>query len=98
MPGTQSMRTSAAEKSRFAADVETPAVVDTDLFDRSRMEAADSAPFAVLTPEMWEVKITQLIDDGKIEKARAELDKMKAHFPAYDIDRAIVEKLRGHRE
>ena len=62
------------------------------------MEAADSAPFAVLTPEMWEVRITHLIDDGKIELARKELDNLKEHFPGYAIDRTLVEKLKNDHE
>ena len=60
----------------------------------SRMEAADSAPFAVLTPEMWEVRINRMIEDGELEKAKAELNKLEAHFPNHRISQALSEKLR----
>ena len=60
----------------------------------SRMRAADSAPFAVLTPEMWEVKIERLIEDGDYDGARAELDLMKRHFPDYKISQSLLDKLR----
>jgi len=47
---------------------------------------------------MWEFNIFQLIVDCYLYLARTELDSLKEHFPAYDIDRAIVEKLRKHHE
>ena len=65
---------------------------------RSRMEAGDSAPFAVLTPEMWEVKITQLIDQGERELARAELDRLKAHFPEHTININLARQLSDQNE
>jgi hypothetical protein len=65
---------------------------------RSRMEAGDSAPFAVLTPEMWEVKIAQLIDQGERELARAELDRLKAHFPEHTINFNLARKLGDQNE
>lgn len=59
----------------------------------SRMRAADSAPFAVLTPEMWEVKIERLIEDGDYDSARAEFDLMKQHFPDYKISQSLLDRL-----
>ena len=60
---------------------------------RSTMEAADSAPFAIHTPEMWEVKITRLIAEGKLEQARDELHRLKQHYPDYSINHSILEQL-----
>jgi len=60
----------------------------------SRMRAADSAPFAVLTPEMWEVKIERLIEQGEYEKARVEINQLKQHFPDYKIRQSLLDKLR----
>jgi len=62
--------------------------------ERSIMQAADSAPFAILTPEMWEVKISRLITEGKMDEARAEIDKLKQHYPEYIIDPALLEILQ----
>ncbi len=64
----------------------------------STMEAADSAPFAIHTPEMWEVRITQLIGEGKLEQARDELNRLKQHYPDYSIKPSILEQLTGHYE
>lgn len=61
---------------------------------RSRMQASDSAPFAIHTPEMWQVKISQLIAHGKLEQARNEVEKLKQHYPDYSIDPSILEKLK----
>lgn len=61
---------------------------------RSRMQASESAPFAINTPEMWEVKISQLIAQGRLEQARNEVDKLKQHYPDYSIDPSILEKLK----
>ena len=58
------------------------------------MQAADSAPFAILTPEMWQVKISRLITDGKIDDAQAEIENLKQHYPDYIIDPALLEKLK----
>ena len=60
----------------------------------SRMRAADSAPFAVLTPEMWEVKIERLIEQDQYEKARVEINQLKQHFPDYKIRQSLLDKLR----
>ncbi|UCB55547.1 MAG: hypothetical protein JSW45_03195 [Thiotrichales bacterium] len=61
--------------------------------ERSRMEAADSAPFAIHTPEMWEAKINQLIEAGDYEAARAELEQLGEHYPDYAINSTLFEKL-----
>ncbi|MBT8126847.1 MAG: hypothetical protein HKP12_00815 [Gammaproteobacteria bacterium] len=60
----------------------------------SRMRAADSAPFAVLTPEMWEVRIERLIEQGEYEKARVEISQLKQHFPDFKIRQSLLDKLR----
>ena len=60
----------------------------------SRMQAADSAPFAINTAEMWEARISQLIAQGEMEQARAELEKFEEHYPDYSINPSIPEKLR----
>ena len=69
--------------------------VESDSFDlgRSRMQAADSAPFAILTPEMWQVKISRLITEGKIDEAQAEIEKLEMHYPEHIIDPNLLEKL-----
>lgn len=65
----------------------------TSDMEHSIMRAADSAPFAILTPEMWEVKISRLITEGKTDDAQAEIDKLKEHYPEYIIDPSLMEKL-----
>ena len=67
---------------------------DTSAIERSRMQAADSAPFAILTPEMWQVKISRLITEGKIDEAQAEIEKLEKHYPEYIIDPTLMEKLK----
>ena len=62
--------------------------------ERSRMEAADSAPFAIHTPEMWEAKINQLIEAGDMEAASAELEQLRQRHPDYTIDSTLLEKLK----
>ena len=58
----------------------------------SAMHAADSAPFAVYTPEMWEAKISQLIAEGRLDQARAELDEFRQHYPDYPISPSLTEQ------
>ena len=65
---------------------------------RSRMQAADSAPFAILTPEMWEVKISRLIAQGKIDEAIAEIGKLEKRYPEHKMDPSLLEKLNSHYE
>ena len=69
--------------------------IESDSYDmeRSRMQAADSAPFAILTPEMWQVKISRLITEGKTDEARAEIEKLEKHYPEHIIDPNLLEKL-----
>ena len=57
------------------------------------MHAADSAPFAVYTPEMWAAKISQLIAEGRLDQARAELDEFRQHYPDYPISASLTEQL-----
>jgi len=67
---------------------------DTSAIERSRMQAADSAPFAILTPEMWQVKVSRLIAEGNIDTAKAEIEKLKKHYPGHQIDPTLLEKLK----
>jgi hypothetical protein len=59
----------------------------------SPMEAADSAPFAINTPEMWEVKISRLITEGRLDDARAEVGKLERHYPGHVINETLLEQL-----
>lgn len=98
-PAASTATTSAARapdmsKSLISSGLEAKLEADVDDEVHSRMEAADSAPFAVLTPEMWEVRIAQLIEDGELEQARAELEKLEQHFPIYQIDQALLDTLK----
>ena len=97
-PSAPALRTNALNKSSIITEREAQSETTVDHKTRSRMQAADSAPFAVLTPEMWEIKIAQLVDDGRIDQARTELDKLKSHFPEHDIDRILLQKLTNHNE
>lgn len=74
--------------------------IDPDSFDmgRSRMQAADSAPFAILTPEMWELKISRLIAEGNMAEAKAEIIKLEKRYPEHKIDPSLLEKLKLHYE
>jgi hypothetical protein len=72
---------------------ETQLEPETSAIESSIMQAADSAPFAILTPEMWQVKITRLITEGKTDDARTETEKFKKHYPEYIIDPTLLEKL-----
>ncbi len=65
---------------------------------RSRMEAAGGAPFAILTPEMWQEKIRQLINQGNLDYAQDELDKFRARYPDEKVDQSILNKLRENHE
>jgi len=92
--------TSSSTTTSPATDAASPLVkeetrIDSGTFDlgRSRMQAADSAPFAILTPEMWQVKISRLITEGKIDEAQAEIEKLEMHYPEHIIDPNLLEKL-----
>lgn len=71
---------------------------DNSETERSRMQAADSAPFAIHTPEMWEVKISRLIEQGDLIAAKAEIEKLKKQYPKYKINRVLLEKLGPYYE
>ena len=64
----------------------------------STMHASDSAPFAIHTPEMWEVKIARMIAEGNIDAAGAELHRLREEFPEYKINPSILENLNRHYE
>lgn len=66
--------------------------------EASRLRAADSAPFAIYTPEMWEVKIARLLAEGKLETARAEIKKLESYYPQHQINPAILKQLNAYYE
>ena len=69
----------------------------TDTTDSS-IKAADSAPFAIYTAEMWEQKISQLIAEGNIEGAKTEIKALKQHYPQHQINPALLEKINHLHE
>jgi hypothetical protein len=77
-----------ATKDKSAAAESTP----------SSMHAADSAPFAIHTPEMWEVKIARMLAEGNIDEADEELVKLKQEFPDYEINPTLLENLKKYHE
>jgi hypothetical protein len=64
----------------------------------STMHASDSAPFAVHTPEMWEVKIARLVAEGNIDEADAELEKLQQEFPDYQINPILLENMNQYHD
>lgn len=68
---------------------ESGVLPETTDVKRSRMQAADSAPFAINTPEMWEARISQLIAQGELEQAEAELEQLQLRYPDYSINISI---------
>jgi hypothetical protein len=62
------------------------------------MHAADSAPFAIHTPEMWEAKIARMAAEGNIAGANLELQKLREEFPEYTINPSLQEKLNRDYE
>ncbi len=62
------------------------------------MHAADSAPFAIHTPEMWEVKIARMVAEGNTEQADAELQMLRDEFPEYTINASLLERLNRDYE
>jgi hypothetical protein len=61
---------------------------------QARLNAASGAPLAIFTPEMWLVKIQQLIDSGKIREAADELDRFRQAHPDYELDQNLLERLK----
>ena len=60
--------------------------------------AADSAPFAILTPEMWQAKIMQLLEQDETQKAVIEMKKLRENHPEFDIDKTLLERLQPHEQ
>ena len=101
VPGSASSRAARSPAEDVASPEEKEEVrLESDAFNmqRSRMQAADSAPFAILTPEMWEVKVSRLIAQGKIDEAKAEIEKLKKQHPEHQINPSLLEKLKSHYE
>jgi hypothetical protein len=61
---------------------------------QARLNAASGAPLAIFTPEMWLVKIQQLIDSGKIADAREELARFRQVHPEQELDQTLLERLQ----
>jgi hypothetical protein len=91
MPARSSLSSGAAPSPAAGA---ASVLEKEEMQQHSMMRAADSAPFAILTPEMWEVKISRLISEGKINDAKAEIDKLKEHYPEHMIDPTLMERLK----
>lgn len=82
----------------FAEKEEEQAEPEASVTQRSRMEAADSAPFAILTPEMWEVKISRLIAEGKTEAAKTEIERLRMNYPEHQVDPSLLQLMKSHYE
>ncbi len=82
------------DETHFLEKEEALIPADTSGSSGSRMQASDSAPFAIYTPEMWEAKISQLIAEGRLEQARDEAGQLKQRYPDYTIDPSLLEQLR----
>ena len=71
---------------------------ETIEYQASQKTAADSAPFAILTPEMWQVKIMQLLDQNEAQEAIVELKKLRENYPDFEIDKTLLERLQQHEQ
>ena len=101
VPSGVSSQAATAPASEVASPAEKEEMqLDSDSFEmgRSRMQAADSAPFAILTPEMWEVKVSRLIAEGNMAEAKAEIINLEKRYPEHKIDPSLLEKLKSHYE
>ena len=49
--------------------------------------------YSTETPEMWEARISQLLSQGELEQAEAELEKLQQRYPDYSINTSILEQL-----
>jgi hypothetical protein len=77
------------------AGMTTPShAITTENRVQARLNAAGGSPLAVFTPEMWLVKIQQLIDSGRIAEAADELDRFMQAHPDYEIDQKLLERLK----
>ena len=74
-------------------EMEESAVSPAPAAGRVSKKAADSAPMAIFTPEMWETKIMQLIEHDDVEQAKAELAKLRQQHPDHSINTAIIQAL-----
>lgn len=61
---------------------------------QARLNAAGGSPLAIFTPEMWLVKIQQLLDSGKIAEAADELDRFRHAHPDVKLDETLLERLK----
>jgi len=95
---SRALRIPAAGVASPAAQEEMRLESDSDDKERSRMQAADSAPFAILTPEMWEVKVSRLIEEGNIAEAKVEIEKLNKRYPEYQINPSLLEQLKSNNE
>ena len=79
-----------------ATDNSTGLLPTTAPYQPPQKVAADSAPFAILTPEMWQARINKLLEQGETEKASAELNRLEESHPEFDIDETLLERLQHH--
>ena len=79
-----------------ATDTSTGSPPGAAQYQPPQKVAADSAPFAILTPEMWQTRIEKLLEQGETEKAAAELVKLEEAYPDFDIDKTLLERLQHH--
>ena len=84
----------AADRSSAATPVSALKTESQGRLAQARLNAASGAPLAIFTPEMWLVKIQQLIDSGKIREAGDELDKFRRAHPDYELDKSLLEQLK----
>ena len=71
---------------------------ETTEYQAPQKTAADSAPFAILTPEMWQAKIVQLLEQNEVQQATAELKMLRENHPHFDIDKTLLERLQHHEQ
>ena len=71
---------------------------ETTEYQAPQKTAADSAPFAILTPEMWQAKIVQLLEQNEVQQAAAELKMLRENHPHFDIDKTLLERLQNHEQ
>jgi hypothetical protein len=80
-----------------STDMSTGSPPEASQYQPPQKVAADSAPFAILTPEMWQTRIEKLLEQGETEKASSEMIKLEEAYPDFDIDKTLLERLQ-HNE
>jgi len=65
--------------------------------DENETSIAPMQTISVDNPEAWLKKISVLLDEGKIDLARKELDRFKIIYPGRKIDRSLLQKFETER-